>query len=474
MSVALSSCKAGPDYHLPEKAVALSPAANAPFTSSHNIRAFSQEDLPDRWWQLYDDPRLDEYVLEALSANTDLRAADANLRRASEVVREAEAGRTVQTSLGAGAYAARVGGYTLTLPVPFNYSYKLEASVAYPLDLAGGIKRGIEAARDDAEAVQAARDQVKVTVAAAVARTYADTCSANVTLAATRQVLDIQRETLSSMQRLFKGGRSTSFDVSRARTAADRSAAAIPTIIAHRQASLYELAALMGRAPSAYPKELETCTTPPTLEKPLPVGDGAALLKRRPDVRAAERELAAATAGIGVETSQLYPQVTLTGSMGFANAISSFASGESFGGLVGPLISWAFPNRKLIHARIAAAGATADIASAQFDGAVIEALRQTETALTEYAHEMERDDALENTREDARDSAAKANRLFRFGRTDVLSVLTAQAQLADAETALSQSRGELIDRQINVFLALGGGWQNASQAAASASSNAQK
>jgi outer membrane protein TolC len=191
-----------------------------------------------------------------------------------------------------------------------------------------------------------------------------------------------------------------------------------------------------------------------------------ALLRRRPDVRASERQLAAATAGIGVETAQLYPQIALTGSAGFANSIANFATGASFGGFAGPLISWAFPNRKLIHAQIAAAGDAADAASAQFDGTVIEALRQTETALDAYAREIDRDAALEKARDDAAKSTDQANRLFRYGRTDVLSVLSVQSQLAEAEATLASSRAALVDRQVNVFLALGGGWEDAPSAAA--------
>lgn len=452
------ACTAGPDYHGPQTALSKAPAANGAFAAGHES-GFAQAALPDHWWTLYADPRLDAYVQEALAANADLRTADANLRRANELVRESEAGRQVQAGLGAGAFAARVGGYTETVPLGVPYSFLLDARVSYPLDLAGGIRRGIEAARDDAEAVQAARDQVRVTIAAAVTRNYADVCSANLSLAATRHVLDIENHTLASMQRLFKGGRGTSFDITRARTAADRSAAAVPSILASRQDALFTLAALMGRAPADYPRELEACDTPPAMRQPIPIGDGSALIRRRPDIRASERQLAAATAGIGVEMAQLYPQVKLTGSMGFANAIAAFTDPASFGGLAGPMVSWIFPNRKLQRAQIAAAGAGAKAAAAHFDATVIEALRQTETALTDYAREIDRDRALEKARDDAAHATDQADRLFRFGRTDVLNVLTAQGQLAEAEATLASSHAALVDRQINVFLALGGGWE---------------
>jgi NodT family efflux transporter outer membrane factor (OMF) lipoprotein len=453
----LAGCTAGPDYHIPEHAMAKAPAANGVFVSGHEP-IYAQAPLPDHWWRLYDDARLDGYVAQALAANTDLRAADANLRRASFVVREAEVGRTLQTALSASGGVARQQGSVERLPG--SAVYALGGSVTYPLDLAGGIRRGIEAASDQAEAARAARDQVRVTIAAAVTRSYAATCSANVTLTATRHVLDIQRQTLDVTRRLFKGGRGTAFDVTRAQAAVDQSEAAIPNILAERQAALYELAALMGRAPADYPRDAEGCAAPPALHRLLPIGDGTALIRRRADVREAERGLAAATATIGVETAQLYPQISLGGSAGFGGPLSAIGAGSQFSLSLGPLVTWTFPNRAVAHARIAEAGAAAEAASAQFDGTVIGALQQTETALSAYARELDRNRALIRTRDDAAKATDQANRLFRFGRTSFIDVLTAQASLADAETALAASDAIMIDRQVDVFLVLGGGWED--------------
>jgi multidrug efflux system outer membrane protein len=451
----LAGCVSGPDYKVPDRAMVSAPAAQAPFRSGAE-RAFSQAELPEHWWRLYDDPRLDGYVTEAIAANTDLRAADANLRRATYVLREVQAGRTVQTGISAGAGEQRAG-----LPAPGTaFSYSLGFDVSYPLDLAGGIRRAIESAGADAEAVRAARDQVRVTVAAAVARSYAAACSANVTLAATRRVLDIQRQSLNVEQRLQRGGRGTAFDVTRARTAVDQSAASLPAIVAERQAELYRLGALLGRAPADYPREVEACQQPPALKALLPIGDGQALLRRRPDIRQSERNLAAATAQIGVATAQLYPQVSLGGSVGTAGPIRLLANRDTFSASIGPLVSWSWPNRSIARARIGQAGAAADAAAAQFDGTVIEALRQTETALSAYAREIDRNRALAAARDDADRATAQANRLFRFGRTGFLDVLTAQASLATAEATLAQSKATLIDRQVDVFLALGGGWES--------------
>jgi NodT family efflux transporter outer membrane factor (OMF) lipoprotein len=456
MLAIVAGCTAGPDYHLPDGAAARAPAANGPFVGAGN-KAFVQAPLPPRWWHLYDDPRLDAFEEEALAANTDLRAADANLRRATFAIREQQAARTVQTDLSGVTEASQVGNYTLPTPGT-AFAYSLGISLSYPLDLSGQIRRGIEAARDNAEAVAAARDQTRVTVAAAVARNYIAACSANVTLAATQRVLAVQRQTVGVTRRLQAGGRGTAFDVTRAQAALDQSAAAVPAILAARRTSLFALAALLGRPAASFPREVEGCAAPPRIGRPLPIGDGAALIRRRPDIRQAERMLAAATATVGVETSRLYPQVSLGGSAGVAGPFGTLGTGSAFGGSLGPLISWNFPNRQAVHARIGEAGAAADMSSAQFDGTVLTALRQSETALEAYAREIERDRALEAARDDADRAAGQANRLFRFGRTGLLEVLTAQATLATAETTLAQSRATLADRQVDVFLALGGGW----------------
>jgi len=452
----LTACTVGPDYRLPTQAVAARTSATQPFVSAHES-VFSSDTLPAHWWQLYRDPQLDRYVTEGLSADYDLRAADANLRQATFIVREAEAGRLPTTTLSAAAGLSRELASGVSLANAG--SYELGGSIGYPLDLAGRIRRGIEAARDNAEATEAARDETRVTIAAAITRTYAAACSANRTLGVTQHVLELQRQTLDVTQRLFRGGRGTAFDVTRAQAAVSQSAATLPPILSDRQTSLYELAVLMGRAPAEYPKEIERCASPPVLESLLPTGDGASLIRRRPDLRQAERIFAAATAAIGVETAQLYPQVSLGGSAEFGGPAAALGGGAKLAVSLGPLVTWTFPNRTVARARIAAAGAAAEAAAAQFNEAVLEALQQTESALSAYAREIDHDRALTAVRDDDAKAARQADRLFRLGRTGFLDLLTAQANLAAAEVALATSQASVSDRQVDVFLALGGGWE---------------
>jgi NodT family efflux transporter outer membrane factor (OMF) lipoprotein len=452
------ACTVGPNYRIPDNAIANAPSAGGAFINQQSP-TFAEVPLPEHWWRLYNDPSLDRYVREALGANTDLRAADANLRRAHAAISEAKAAQTVGTSVQAGIADTRAGGIDF-FSVP-GWNYTLAFGVSYPLDLAGGIRRSVEAAHANAEAVEATRDQVLVMVAAAVARNYVAVCSANHSLAAARHVVDIQSQTLDEIRRLFHGGRSTAFDVTRAQVAVSQSAATIPPLIAQRQAALYAITALMGRPVAEYPRELERCPAPPALQRPLPIGDGAALIRRRSDVRAAERSLATATAAIGIQTAQLYPQVSIGGALGYAAQfpLSSARSPESFGGHIGPLLSWTFPNQSVAHARIAEAGAAAQGAEAEFDGVVLSALQQTETALEAYLREIDHNRELRQARDSAAEATDQARTLLRFGRTSVLDVLTVDASLATAETSLAASDAAIADAQVNVFLALGGGWE---------------
>ena len=161
---------------------------------------------------------------------------------------------------------------------------------------------------------------------------------------------------------------------------------------------------------------------------------------------------------IGVETADLYPRVTLGGSLGTAGTRRQLLSADGFGVSVGPLLSWHWPNRRVAKARIAAAGANAEATLASFDGVVLQALRQTETALSACTQELERERSLAQARGDAERAAGQAQQLYRYGRIDFLDVLSAQAALADAESALAASRAQRVDRQMDVFLSLGGGW----------------
>jgi outer membrane protein TolC len=222
---------------------------------------------------------------------------------------------------------------------------------------------------------------------------------------------------------------------------------------------LFRLATLMGSVPRDFPAEVANCVQPPRVTTVLPVGDGAALLRRRPDVRQAERDLAASTARIGVAVADLYPKISFGLSAVSAGPIGDFGKRDTFAWNVGPLISWSVPNTGVVRARIAQAEAGSRINFAKFDGTVLTALRETETALDTYSHELERQASLQAARDASANVAEQARRLYQGGRTGYLDALDAERSLAASEATLAASKAQLADDQIALFLALGGGWE---------------
>ncbi len=448
---ALSACAVGPNYQAPGPIA----SAQGAFVSAEPAIATVETPRGD-WWRLFQDPALDGLVQEALVANKDIAIASANLSRVRAVLSETRAGLLPSTT--ASASGQRVRGQN---PVNGQFaeanSYSAGFDMSYEVDLFGRVRRSLEANRADAAAAQAALDVVRISVAAETARAYADICAANAQIAVAQQTLQLQQQTYDVTARQLEVGRGTALDTSSAATQLETTRATLPTLEGQRSSALYRLALLTGKPPAEAPTAVLACKTVPQVAAALPVGDGAAMLARRPDVRQAERELGAATARIGVATASLYPSVTIGGSISTA-AANSGDLGDDFQFNVGPLISWNFPNIAASRARIKQAGAVAEGALANFEKANLTALQETETALTQYARELDRRTALRR----ARDEGAKAVRLARLrneaGVDSLLTLLVAEKNLAQLEAQLALSDAQVTTNQITLFKALGGGW----------------
>src|SRR5215471_17442714 len=241
----LSACVVGPSYRVPEQALVNAPAAKGEFVNSAD-RALSGAPLSPYWWRLYSNPRLDALVEEALAANTSLRMADANLEHSRALLSEAKTLRQPSVAIGGSVERAQLAGEQYLLPItpPRSTYYQTELTVGYDLDLFGGIRRGIEAAAADDEAVEAARDLVRVNVAAETTRAYADACGIGLQLVAANKSLALQQQSLSLTERLFQGGRTIDLDVTRARQLVDQLTTGIPSLEAGRRNALYRLATL--------------------------------------------------------------------------------------------------------------------------------------------------------------------------------------------------------------------------------------
>lgn len=467
LAAALAACTTvGPNYKVPDAAVVNRPAANAPLMGAADP-SFSSAPLPPEWWRLYQDPLLDTLIAKAFAANTDLRVAAANLQRAHAIVEQVEEKKTPDFDAKLAPEYGRIAGSSLGIPetLPKSGLYEGDIRVSYQVDMWGRIKRAIEAVEADQDAAQAASDLAHVTVAADTTRAYAEACSAGYQLKVAQASLDLQNKFVKLTGERIRRGRGTALESSRAQAQFEQLRANLPPLEARRRVALYRLAVLTGEVPSAFPVEVAACATPPRVIATIPVGDGAALLKRRPDVRQAERQLAGATARIGVATAELYPSISLGASFGAVGMFKQFDDANTYKWSLGPLISWNIPSRTSARVRIAEAQSGTDAALARFDGVVLNALRETESALTVYARELDRNSALRAARDQSALAARQSAKLYQFGRTDFLSQLDADRTLATAESALAVSDTQLAGDQVQLFLALGGGWENTRQTA---------
>ncbi len=458
-SLLLASCAVGPkapDATLPPLASGAFIGAAAPAVTAQAAR--------DDWWRLYDDPVLDSLIGQALTENNELEAAAANLRRVRAALGEARVGRFPTTTTSAGVStgrpsAATVQGLPAGTEAPETDTWDAGLDVAYEIDLFGRVESTIRAARADAAAAEAALDIVRVTVVAETARAYADACSANAQIAVAERTIDLQSNSVDLTQRLLDSGSGNGLDTARARSALESSRAGLPPLRAQRDGALFRLATLTGRTPAEASEAARACQRPPQLSQPIPVGDGAALLARRPDVRQAERNLAGAAARVNVATADLYPRISLGGSLG-ATALEADGLGDSenFRFSFGPLISWSFPNVFAGRARIEQASAASEAALATFDQTVLVALQETETALANYANELDRRSALQSARDQAATAARLSRLRFDAGADSFLTVLDAERTLALADAQLASSEALVTTYQIALFKALAGGW----------------
>ena len=457
LAAVLAGCAVGPRYVKP---VASAPA-QAAFVSG-SPTATAETPLPVLWWRLYQDPVLDRLVARALTENADLRVAAGNLAYAQGVLEEARAGRFPTTTLTAGGPTYGRSALQVLNHVPASTGYAVGMTASYQVDLFGRISRAIQAASANAEAIAAAEDVSRVTVAGQTASAYANICGYGEQLDVARRSLALVRQTYDLTRAQRDAGALSDFDVDREGVVLAQARAAIAPLEGQRRAALFSLAALIGAEPSQVPPEAESCRSPPRLTQPLPVGDGASLLRRRPDLRAAERQLAAATARIGVATADLYPTITLGGSVNnAASTVSGLGATSGATYSVGPGLSWTLPNILAARARIHQAGGLASAALAGFDGVVLRALKEAETALAAYTAELDHHLALAEAQRSADDALRLANIQFQAGSVSFLDLITTEQTALAADQALAQSDQTISADQVAVFQALGGGWEDA-------------
>lgn len=444
MAVLLAGCVAKPP---PNAAPPPPAAATAPFLGASDAAPVQGE-----WWRLYDDDALNAHVERALAANRDLRVAVATLEAARANARLAGANRTPDVMLESGGSPTTRGvNQPSTIGVPKS-SFELGAEVAWEVDLFGRLRNQSSAASADAEAAAAARDGVRLAIVADTVGAYLDLCWAGELASVASRQIDLQRRQVETVQRQLQAGEVSPLELAQARQLLGRLEAGLPAFEADAQRARYMLANLEG-LPPAEAVQFQ-CQRPPSIAGALPAGDGAGLLARRPDIREAERRLAAAGARVKVATAEMYPRVSLGASGGLiAGALDAFIT---------PLISWSFINPARIKARIALSKANQDGALAQYDAIWLRALREVESALADLDAERRANQSLAAANVDARAAARRADARVTIGDANPLLALDTRRTAFDTELQAALSARRLAQRQVFLFRSLGGGWEEPS------------
>jgi NodT family efflux transporter outer membrane factor (OMF) lipoprotein len=459
LSLMLAACSSlGPDYMLPKNA-AINRADLQGDLAGEDSNVVSAP-VPADWWRLYNDPRLDELVHQAMASNTNLRIAAANLSRAQFQVDEANAAGGFTTTASVEAQRLQESGqaYLLAEKVPVSNIGAASIKTSYQFDLWGTLKRGVEASNANADAAQAAADTARITVVADVVRAYTQICAANEERNIAQQSLDLQEEGVRLATRLRDAGRGDETQVTRTQTQFKSLRADLPKYEAARQTGMFQLSMLLAKPLTQLPAGTADCAELPHIAQVLPVGEGAELLKRRPDVRQAERKLAVATASIGVATGELYPNISFGATVGTVGILKELGEPSTNRWGFGPLISWTIPSNGA-RARIHLAQANTQLALATFDNTVLNAIRETQTGLAQYTALLERRDALADAEQSAHEAADQTHRFYMAGRESFLADLQATRTYTDVRAQLSAANTQVAMQQINLFLALGGGWQ---------------
>jgi NodT family efflux transporter outer membrane factor (OMF) lipoprotein len=451
---ALSGCVVGPDYRAPQLAV---PAA---FTNQMP-EGVPGEEVEAAWWRGFQDETLNRLIAQALASNHDLRVATARLREARALRAETAFDR-YPTATAQGSYTRQRLSEAQAPPRGDRDRELYDAGfdAFWELDLFGRVRRSIEALTANEEAVEASRRDVLVSLLAEVARHYLEMRGTQHRLEVARRNAANQRQTLELTRALLEAGRGTELDTSRAEAQLQATLASIPPLESATKAAMYRLGVLLGQPPTALEPQLSEPRPLPALPTRVALGRPEDLLRRRPDIRAAERTLAFETARLGVATADLFPRLTLAGSVALhATSLAGLGSGGSDTFAIGPGIFWAAFDLGRVRARIRAADARTEAALAQYEQRVLLALEEAENALVDFSRQEARRDALQAAAQASEKAVELARQRFQFGVADFLTVLDAERTLLTAQDQLADSDTRTATALVAVYKALGGGWE---------------
>ena len=460
--VLLAGCAVGPDYREPKLAM---PASwQEAQQKGVEIRPVEMA----RWWTTFNDPLLDSLVERAVKSNLDLRIAEARIReaRASRAVVASGAwpsvdvsasyrrNRSSENALALGSLAPQGGG-NLEQDL-----FKTGFDASWEIDVFGGVRRSVEAADATIAASVENRRDVLVTLLGDVAKNYIDLRGFQRRLAVARANLKAQQDTLELTRIRFQAGLTSDLEVAQAEAQASTTTAQIPTLESALKQAAYSLDLLLGLSPGALWNDLANEIAIPSLPPEVLVGLPSDLLRRRPDIRFAERQLAASTAQIGAAMADLFPKFSLTGAAGLQSiSASDWFTGRSRYWSIGPTISWPIFDAGRIRANIEIRNAQQEQALTQYEKTVLAAFGDVEKSLVNYSREQARQQALTNAVASNRRAVEMANELYVRGLNDFLNVLDTQRSLYATENDLAQSEAAMASNLVALYKALGGGWE---------------
>lgn len=448
LALATQACAVGADYR-PQAAGALNvpDRFQAPAAASLDTAALVH------WWTAFNDPLLTSLVERTLAGNNDLAAAQARLRAARASLRGAQG--ALLPSLSASASANRqevVEGAGLS-----GTGFQAGLDASYEVDLFGGVRRSIEAARATAQGSAASLADVQRSLVAEVALNYIDARSTQARLAVARSNIAVQDQTLQIVRWRVDAGLVGDLDLQQAIALRAQTAAGIPALEQSYVASVNRIAILLGQAPGAVTQEMAAQQAIPLGPDNVEAGLPADLLSRRPDLIAAERALAAEVARIGVAEADLYPALRLSGSLSSSSTNFSSLGDNIIGNLLGAITAPIFQGGQ-IRARIEQQRASADAALANYRGTVLIALEDVENALVSIDRSKARESELIIAETAARQSVSLAEAQYQSGLIDFQALLSAQQSLLSAQDSRTTARAARASSSIQLFKALGGGW----------------
>jgi len=465
LAALLSACAAGatatkPSVDVPEQFANRGIAMAAPAEGSSDVPANPQASA--EFWRALGDPLLSNLVDRALLANHDLRIALARYDSANALLRGARFDRFPTVTAQALASDSRVSADRLpgvARDERDGKSYEAGIRASWEIDLFGRVRRNVEAHRADADALAADFQAVQVAIVSEVVRDYVSLRGAQEQLRVAEDNADSQAETLRLVEMGFQAGRGTEFDTARARAQLAGTQSRIPALEARIAVTMHHLSVLVGQSPSALTEELKWRQPLPALPGLLDPGTPGDLLRRRPDVAAAELRMQAATARVGVATADLFPRFTLGGLLGTqAFDSSALFERDSETRLVALGIDWSFLDVGRVRARIASANADSAAELARYEQTVLHALEDTENALVTYGQARIEDGQLARAAADSERAAKLARIRYEAGASDLFEVLDAERSNLQAQDAQAQGRTRSLVGLVTVYQSLAGGW----------------